>query len=44
MFNGEDLVKAAEEDMRKVREKKISMIFQDPMTSLNPVLSGEPDW
>jgi len=39
MFNGEDLVKAAEEDMRKVRGEKISMIFQDPMTSLNPVLT-----
>ena len=41
MFNGEDLVKAAEEDMRKVRGEKISMIFQDPMTSLNPVLTVE---
>ena len=39
MFNGEDLVKAAEEDMRKVRGERISMIFQDPMTSLNPVLT-----
>ena len=39
MFNGEDLVKVAEEDMRKVRGEKISMIFQDPMTSLNPVLT-----
>ena len=39
MFNGEDLVKADEEDMRKVRGEKISMIFQDPMTSLNPVLT-----
>lgn len=39
MFNGEDLVKAAEEDMRKVRGEKISMIFQDPRTSLNPVLT-----
>mgnify|MGYP000395875840 CR=1 FL=1 len=39
MFNGEDLVKAAEEDMRKVRGEKISMIFQDPMTSLNPVMN-----
>ena len=39
MFNGEDLVKAAEEDMRKVRGEKISMIFQDPMPSLNPVLT-----
>lgn len=38
-FNGEDLVKASEEGMRKVRGEKISMIFQDPMTSLNPVLT-----
>lgn len=30
MFNGEDLVKAAEEDMRKVRGEKISMIFRIP--------------
>jgi peptide/nickel transport system ATP-binding protein len=36
-FSGEDLVKKNEAAMRTVRGKKISMIFQDPMTSLNPV-------
>ena len=38
-FNGKDLVKTSEDDMRKIRGEKISMIFQDPMTSLNPVLT-----
>lgn len=37
MFKGEDLVKKSEKDMMKVRGKEISMIFQDPMTSLNPL-------
>ncbi|MCL1884235.1 MAG: ABC transporter ATP-binding protein [Defluviitaleaceae bacterium] len=36
-FEGEDLLKLSEAEMRKVRGNKISMIFQDPMTSLNPV-------
>lgn len=36
-FNGEELVGAGEKVMRKIRGNKISMIFQDPMTSLNPV-------
>lgn len=39
LFNGEDLIKTSEDDMRKIRGEKISMIFQDPMTSLNPVLT-----
>ena len=39
LFNGVDLVKTPEDHMRKIRGEKISMIFQDPMTSLNPVLS-----
>ncbi len=34
-----DLVKADEAEMREIRGNKVSMIFQDPMTSLNPVLS-----
>src|SRR5947209_2995208 len=34
-----DLVKADESEMREIRGNKISMIFQDPMTSLNPVLT-----
>lgn len=37
LFNGEDLVKKSERDMRKIRGNDISMIFQEPMTSLNPV-------
>jgi peptide/nickel transport system ATP-binding protein/oligopeptide transport system ATP-binding protein len=37
-FEGKDLVKATESEMRKIRGNRISMIFQEPMTSLNPVL------
>ncbi|OLB83421.1 MAG: ABC transporter ATP-binding protein [Chloroflexi bacterium] len=37
MFKGDDLTKATEDEMRDVRGKEIAMIFQDPMTSLNPV-------
>jgi ABC-type dipeptide/oligopeptide/nickel transport system ATPase component len=37
IFDGEDLLKLSEEEMIKVRGAKISMIFQDPFTSLNPV-------
>ena len=37
LFNGRDLLQLSEEDMRRVRGRDISMIFQDPMTSLNPV-------
>ena len=37
MFDDRDLMKISDEEMRKVRGSKISMIFQDPMTSLNPV-------
>ena len=36
-FNGEDLIQASEARMREVRGNRISMIFQEPMTSLNPV-------
>ncbi len=36
-FNGEDLLQAAENRMHHIRGNNISMIFQDPMTSLNPV-------
>lgn len=39
IYEGEDLLKFTEAQMRKVRGNKISMIFQDPMTSLNPVLT-----
>ena len=38
LFDGKDLTKLSEEERRKIRGKDISMIFQDPMTSLNPVL------
>ncbi|HBR01851.1 MAG TPA: dipeptide/oligopeptide/nickel ABC transporter ATP-binding protein [Ruminiclostridium sp.] len=38
-FDGVDLLKLPESEMRKIRGEKISMIFQDPMTSLNPVLT-----
>jgi oligopeptide/dipeptide ABC transporter ATP-binding protein len=37
-FDGSDLLHASDEDLRKVRGARIAMIFQDPMTSLNPVL------
>jgi oligopeptide/dipeptide ABC transporter ATP-binding protein len=36
-FRGESLLSKSEEEMRKIRGNKISMIFQEPMTSLNPV-------
>ena len=39
IFDGEDIVKKSEKEMTKIRGKKISMIFQDPMTSLNPVFT-----
>ena len=38
-YDGEDLLKKSVQEMRKVRGKQISMIFQDPMTSLNPVMT-----
>ena len=37
LFNGKDLVKASDKEMRRLRGSEIAMIFQDPMTSLNPV-------
>ncbi|MGA2395423.1 MAG: ATP-binding cassette domain-containing protein, partial [Candidatus Lustribacter sp.] len=39
LFNGRDLLTLSEAEMRKIRGKDIAMIFQDPMTSLNPVLT-----
>src|SRR6187455_1717519 len=39
MFQGRDLLGLSEPEMRKVRGNEISMIFQEPMTSLNPVLT-----
>ncbi|NMJ44015.1 ABC transporter ATP-binding protein [Roseomonas sp. JC162] len=38
-FNGRDLLKLSDREMRAVRGNEISMIFQEPMTSLNPVLT-----
>jgi len=37
LFNGKDLTKLSQKEMRKIRGNDISMIFQEPMTSLNPV-------
>ena len=47
LYNGRDLLKLSEPEMEDIRGKDIAMIFQDPMTALNPVLSigrqlGEP--
>ena len=38
MFEGQDLLKLSESEMQKIRGKDISMVFQEPMTSLNPVM------
>jgi oligopeptide/dipeptide ABC transporter ATP-binding protein len=38
-FDGRDLLKLSDDDLRMIRGKDIAMIFQDPMTSLNPVLT-----
>lgn len=37
LFEGHDLLKLSEREMRKIRGNKIAMIFQDPMTALNPI-------
>jgi oligopeptide/dipeptide ABC transporter ATP-binding protein len=39
LFDGRDLLKLSEADMREVRGRDIGMVFQEPMTSLNPVLT-----
>lgn len=39
LYNGEDLLKKKEKELCKIRGNQITMIFQDPMTSLNPVTS-----
>jgi oligopeptide/dipeptide ABC transporter ATP-binding protein len=38
-FDGQDLLRLSEAEMRRIRGNRISMIFQEPMTSLNPVFS-----
>ena len=38
LYNGQDLLKISEEDYHKIRGDKIAMIFQDPMSSLNPIM------
>jgi oligopeptide transport system ATP-binding protein len=38
-FDGQDLLKLSEDELRDIRGNRIAMIFQDPMTSLNPVLT-----
>jgi oligopeptide transport system ATP-binding protein len=38
-FDGQDLIKLSEDELREIRGNRIAMIFQDPMTSLNPVLT-----
>ncbi len=38
LYNGRDLVKTPEREMQKIRGNEISMIFQEPMTSLNPII------
>src|SRR5512137_2386436 len=40
LFHGSDLLKKNNEEMRHIRGKEIAMVFQDPMTSLNPVLTA----
>jgi peptide/nickel transport system ATP-binding protein len=38
IYNGKDLIKSSEAELHKMRGKEISMIFQDPMTALNPIM------
>ena len=41
IFNGRDILKASDKDMYHIRGNEISVIFQEPMTSLNPVFTVE---
>ena len=38
VYDGQDLMKISEEDFHKIRGDKIAMIFQDPLSSLNPIM------
>ncbi len=40
-FDGEDLLQKSDKEMQKIRGNRISMIFQDPMTALNPIMHVE---
>ena len=39
LLDGEDILKKSEEEMMRIRGKKVAMIFQDPMSALNPVFT-----
>ena len=39
LFEGQDILKMSEEEVRHIRGNRIAMVFQEPMTSLNPVLT-----
>ena len=39
MFDGQDLLQLSREKLRKLRGRSLAVVFQDPMTSLNPVLT-----
>ena len=41
MYDGRDLLRMSDSELQKIRGKKISMIFQDPMTALNPLMTVE---
>ena len=42
IYDGKDLLKLSEEQFTKIRGVKISMIFQDPLSSLNPIMAAIP--
>ena len=42
LFEGRDLLELSDDEMREIRGRDIAMIFQEPMTSLNPVLTDRP--
>ena len=44
LFNGTDILKKSEKELQKIRGKEIAMIFQDPMTSLDPTMPIANKW